>query len=90
MNPFYQYEERGKNEGADEFGFGGIDTSSHMFAYSSDLSGIFEHLNKHNRMKEQVAASERGTSNTLNILDTDGDLMINTSRGTGELDIIRE
>ena len=51
LNPFYQYDED-DNHAKYAFGPSGMDNSSHMFAYSINLSGMFEHLNKYNKMKE--------------------------------------
>ena len=48
MNPFFQLAE----DDVDEFVEHGLDNSSHMFAYSSNLSGMFSHLQAHNKVKE--------------------------------------
>ena len=78
MNPFFKYED----EDEAYFVGKGMDISSHMYAYSSNLSGMFEHLNKKREQDAEFGNMQSG------YIDTE-----NTGRGDGrdvDLDIIHE
>ena len=75
-----------------------------MFAYSFNLSSMFENLTAHSKIKESLASIDRDNSKETqeekfvnsskpkkkSALITDTDQQQDTSRGTGALDIIRE
>ena len=75
-----------------------------MFAYSFNLSSMFENLNGHNKIKESLASIDRDNSKNKQVeknfdmskpkkktaLIADDDQQQDTSRGAGALDIIRE
>ena len=50
LNPFYNFGEEDEDDDK-----AGLDTSSKMFAYSSNLSGMFEHLSKLNARRDSEA-----------------------------------
>ena len=99
LNPFYSFGDENGDYSALHRG-----KTSSMFAYSFNLSSMFENLHTHNQIKESLAsidheniknkqetkfAGKSKPKKTFALFDDIGQQQ-NTSRGSGDLDIIRE